>query len=655
MNKYAFRSQQEKTALLDLLKQAPLLLKPTFISFAAGISDMQVGTQNPAVEDSLSSLREMLHNYLREVHLEADQSAIQFVEHVIEKMRPAVSQTVKGNEGIWDRLQDTPWVNKSIGPEPEAGIGDQPFSLEDTTQMGESWSERMPEIPMEPPPKPEVLTQNEKLSPKAPAPLWRKKPPMSTGAAAKEKTMQKDETFDAIVASILDLADLADEAGMMKASDRLASVLPAMRTVKVAQYEGFQNYWIANGRAFEMAYKQKRSKGKTNPDDFRSPHEVWFEILEEYQKSLLTNQADFISKYAGKNFEQTDKAASQILMTRISSRIEKGSSPGVALYEAIDELAGGQHFRLVGASLFEVLEEIEKEAAAEGKTVISAKAAELTKTAAGWFGKLLRYLGFNYGNPTTSIPKVLSDGVKRKLVNDLSSLHYRAQSQPTPVSELYKSVGQYYDLISEFMDRARFVKRKGIPQLQEPESVAGPDGNIDPSKMAQFVNNIQSALAFIHPDVAERIDKDIYANSEGLKGSAADHLPPTGPADSAAPMTPATTPGGPASAATPPGASPAAPGNPVPAPAAPAPAGNVGETFNKEFTTMPVEKQFALLEKIMPLVSKWYGTPEADAYMAQKGVTPTGTPYKSKKAPAAPATPPPATPAGVPAAAPVAP
>lgn len=644
MNKFAFRSQQEKKTILALLNQAPLVLKPTFISIAQNLANMPIEQQQPpalkddAVEESLNGLREILNNYLEETHLDQNPSAVAFVDQVIEKMRPAVTQSIGGSEDLWSRLQSTPWQKKTPSEEAGEDLRSQLGIPSDEMDSGSNPMTNMLDM-MEPapgttaelPPKPEVLTQNEKLSPKKPAPLWRKKPPMSTGAGLKEKTMQKDETFDAIVASMLDLADMADEAGLLEASDKLAAVLPAMRSVKVAQYEGFQNYWIANGRAFEMAYKQKRSKGKTDPKDFRSPHEVWFEILEEYQKSLLTNQADFISKYANKNFEQTDKASSAILMSRISSRMQAGASPGVALYESIDELAGGQHFRLVGANVFGALEKIEKDAVEAGHVAIADKAGTVKKTAANWFGKLLRYLGFNYGNPTTSIPKVLTDGVKRKLVNDLGSLYYRSQSTPTPVSELYRTIGQYYDLITEFSDRARYVKRKGIPTLQEPESVAGPDGNIDPNKMAGFVNNIQSALAYIHPDVAERIDKDIYANSEGLEGSAANYLPP-GDAESAAPMTPAGTPGSPdpLDSTTPTG--PEAPQTPPTAPAV-----NIGETFTKQFAGMPIEEQFALLEKVMPLIQKWYKLPAAEDFMGKKGVTPTGSPYKAKApAPAAP-------------------
>jgi len=633
MVKFAFRHQREKTALMGLLKRAPLALKPTFISIAQSIdTQRQVGgpdvlnTENPAVEDSLGHLRDMLHEYLREVHLDTNQSAIAFVEEVVNGMREPVSQTIQSTESTWDRLESAPWVKKEDNPTGVPVPGPEE-TLE--PEMAQTFSDRMPPIP-----KPEVLTKNEKISPTSPAPLWRKKPQMSTGASL------KDETFDVIVASILDLADITDEAGMLSASDRLAAVLPAMRTIKVAQYEGFQNYWIANGRAFEMAYKQKRMKGKDKPEDFRSAHEVWFEILEEYQKSLLTNQADFISKYAGKDYTHTDRAASSILMNKISSRIQKGSSPGVALYESIDELANGQHFRTVGASVFDALDQIEAESTENGLVVISDKAKALKKTAAGWFGKLLRNLGFNYGNPTTSIPKVLTDGVKRKIINDLSSLYYRAQSTPTPASEIYNSIGQYYDLITEFMDRARYVKRKGIPTLQDPASVAGPDGSIDPNKMSGFVNSLQSAFAFIHPEVAERIDKDIYSNSEGLEGPAAGYLPQDkNEAPGTDPL--ALSPG----ASTPPETSPedqAVGALPADSPTA---APDIAAQFKQTFPTMPTDKQFDLLTQMFAEYSKWYKTPDAVKLMTQKGVSPTGKAFTAPASGGAPAAAAPATPA----------
>ena len=108
------------------------------------------------------------------------------------------------------------------------------------------------------------------------------------------------------ISRLLELADKADEAGLTKHADAIAALLPSMRIMRAAQYEGFQNYWVANGRAFEKSYWQKRQKKKLSDgepktaEDYNSAHEAWFDTLEEYQKGLLGNHEDFLSKFAAK-------------------------------------------------------------------------------------------------------------------------------------------------------------------------------------------------------------------------------------------------------------------------------------------------------------------------------------------------------------------
>lgn len=609
MDKFAFRSEEEKAEVLSALSEAPDSIRPVMLRLAADMQKRPMrmvtrpipkpgvpkATQPPLTnrpstmpafdpkknyqseqinqyeQEHLQALRATIYDFLTENGLQNDENAKFFVEKMLKNL-----------SGVMTQYQ--PLQPAATAPHPEGS-----HYLEDISPMGGAEATATATA------SPTILTREQKISPGKNDSLMRPQAESEWGLR-KESKMEKDDAFDQIVASMLELSDMADEAGMLKSSDRLASILPALRTVKVAQYEGFQNYWIANGRAFEMAYKQKRKKGKNDVADYRSPHQVWFEILDEYQKSLLTNQADFISRYAGKTFEQTDKSASELLMKCINARMESGESPGVAVYAAIDDMGKGRHFRMVGADVFDTLSEIES----SGNEKMAEKAKAITKIAEGWFGKMMRFLGFNYGNPTTSIPKVLTQPVKNKLVKDISQLYFRAKGTPTSIAELHRAVGPYYDLVTEFVNRAKYVKRKSMPELMDINSVAGKNGMIDAKRLGQFINSIQSVLPYIQEEYAQRIDKDIYSESEGMKGPAANYLPDEGPvpgeepAPSAAPATPPAPP-----TSVPP---PSAAAKPPP----PASAGDKSEGFLKDFNRMTDAEKQAAFDKLAPVLQAFY-------------------------------------------------
>lgn len=100
------------------------------------------------------------------------------------------------------------------------------------------------------------------------------------------------EVLDFLLSRILEMADVADEAGEHEAADRLSSLLTEVKMMKAAQYEGFQNYWIANGRAFELAFKQS-----VEEDPESSFQEAWAKTLEDYMDSLLGDQSEFLKKH----------------------------------------------------------------------------------------------------------------------------------------------------------------------------------------------------------------------------------------------------------------------------------------------------------------------------------------------------------------------
>lgn len=251
-----------------------------------------------------------------------------------------------------------------------------------------------------------------------------------------EMLVEQDKKFDSFVDGLLSLADSADEAGMHVEADRIAAVLPAVRSLKVAQYEGASNYWIANGRAFEMAWKEKRG----DPADRRSATECWWEVLEEYQKGLLGNQKDFVSKYAsfhGRQATLPDKAAAKLLVSKISGKLSTGGTPGVAIYESIEEMAEGDHVRMVEAAVKSALVAVGTSAKEKNLPEVTAKADALLKEAGfwdqlkrpfQWLGRgmglteiqgvasqiqenadALRYIEWAFDNVDTNGPPIISD------------------------------------------------------------------------------------------------------------------------------------------------------------------------------------------------------------------------------------------------------
>lgn len=195
------------------------------------------------------------------------------------------------------------------------------------------------------------------------------------------------KSYDRLASRILAMCDLADEQGATTISDRVSALAPKLALLRVAQYEGFTNYWIANGRAFEMAYKDKASKPGA------SPHEAWWAVLEEYQEGLEGNQSSFNEKYA---FKQADKEASAHLLETIIDNVEKHGSPSVAIYQAIHDVSTGKTIFAAMQELSDVIAEAEKdESLSVAARELSDAAQEAVRTAGvmDWMGRGLNWLG----------------------------------------------------------------------------------------------------------------------------------------------------------------------------------------------------------------------------------------------------------------------
>lgn len=246
------------------------------------------------------------------------------------------------------------------------------------------------------------------------------------------------EKLQALMQMLVGLGNGADEAGLTDNATEMDQLLGKM--AKVAQYEGFVNYWLANGRAFELAWKKKREKSKPDdarPNEYKSAHDAWMEVLDEYQESLLSNQGDFLSKYAKKEVEKSDcgspsatmsksmtewskkmkdkaekegktlgeaysewldsqkmAGADKILMEKIANRITEGSAPGVAVYEALYELTTPARLAEVSNDLKAASERLVAAAKAAGKEDLAKEAQmlqgfwdALTNPFKGWLGQ----------------------------------------------------------------------------------------------------------------------------------------------------------------------------------------------------------------------------------------------------------------------------
>ena len=530
MIKFAFRNTSEKQILLAAVKKhTPVEFYEAFNRYAAGVATYPQAGMGMAVQERMQQLKNMLHDFMYEVNLGQNQQAMNWVEKVIEGIRPALAISLKDTQSLEDQLGNVPLtperqLQQDLG---EAGkrvpLPNQinPQELARPSDLVETPTSRGPVVP----PKPTTVPKDLKLSPKKTNPLFRG----MSNSGDMEKTAMTDK-FDGLINSMLEIADLADEAGLLKEADTISGILPAIRTVKTAQYEGFQNYWIANGRAFEMAYKEKRMKGETDPEKFRSPQEVWFEVLEEYQNSLLTNQADFISKYAKKDFSIIDRSASEILLSQIYPKLESGMAPGVAFYESLESLANGKHIDVVsnrvGASLKTILE-----AAKKSNKISLVDKTEAVLKEAGWLDDLKRNVvqktwDSDYGNPTTNIVnRILPQ--RNQIIGELNKL-LRATSGGTPLSvdQFHKVIGPVAKDITEISNRAKLTRITSVPPLPNTD-VASSAGTLDPTKLGAYIRNLSSFLNHVSIPLAKEIDNTIYKGMpEGLSGAAAGYMPP---------------------------------------------------------------------------------------------------------------------------------
>ena len=558
MTKFAFANSAERTALLRAATSSlHSQWHVKFLRMAAGIPivpTMQpagAAQANPAVEERLQQLREFFQDFLTETNLITNPSMFKFVEQITQKMKPVLEQSLRGQQSLEDQMKQIPKMPKAPGQQQDIA---NERDLSDKGLVG-----RTP-VPMatRPPVRP---IRPIHPAPRRPVPQ-QVKPAQSQWSLTKEGNANMQKTYDQFVQELVEIANAADEAGLIKQADRLAEVTPALKTLKTAQYEGPQNYWIANGRAFEKAYREKRVRGD-DPAKFRSPNEVWWEILEEYNAGLLGPQSEFVAKYASKE-DKHDVFAGKMLMKGIVSRMVEGSAPGVAVYETIEHLASGGHEDIVAAKVSGFLTEVADEARKTGNEKLAVRAETLLKEAGVWDwmkGGLARMTGL-------SEPQRLASQISAALPQALGALQgIQQKRQSVPYAYFERIVHPIMLPMTKYMglwDQAGWTKPKQIDLNSYVQN-----GVVSPEGIKTFRKDMEELNRFaFNPQYALQLSKDLQAIRAGKlqPGTTAPR-----PAQEAAAPVPAagqatTAPAAPA------GQAPATPAAPAGSPAATAPA-----------------------------------------------------------------------------------
>lgn len=497
---------------------------------------------SPAASEALEDLRDTLLTFFDKYpSLQRMPQVAAFVDKVVGAMSPLVSGAMGGQESLEGQLAGVP------------DVGREPVKPESAAQMLQRDLTGVPEEPTR-----DVAMPTD-FNPPSPVPQVPQKPLVRRRASG---------DFDGLTARLVEAADAADDEGLTKVADGLTALLPKLRMMRAAQYEGFVNYWIANSRAFERAWKEKRLTKKLHDnlprtnDDYRSFQECWFEVLDEYQKGLLGNHREFLGKYASKEEERADmggstpimsgrmtefaqdmearakkegktigqiysewldshKAACDYLVRKASDRAKAGEQPGVAFYETMDEiLAGGPGVELASEAIG-ILDEATKQASTAGAKVtveLVEKARREAQSLSDWWanisslGKEMLGVGPGTGASFQHGP----------------SLHYLQQIQerwPEVNSEIQARVGRggYGRMgLTRLLTPLLTPLRKYVQRMQQAgygEEVrvpsarsffSGTRGAMAPEKMNEYLGQLKQIIrTYVNPKIAKDVDDQL--------------------------------------------------------------------------------------------------------------------------------------------------
>ncbi len=489
-----------KNSLLDMLDLYPKFAKnfdsETLFNKINKVAINMDGTNT--VKEVLGLLRQYLNDYLVKNNLVSDPYSKTFVDNLTNGFAKVLETRIGHSDDLWDQLENAPRLPKNISHPPSTKV--QPL-IEDHEHH-------------------------------------------SILQASKENKMDYNEVLE----SLVKLANIADDEGEVSLANEIDSVIPSVNLLKTASaiitpplstLEGAQSYFIMNSRAFEKAFAIKMKEKGTKA----SPHDVWFDILEEYQEGLLGNQADFLSKYAegdssliklAMNLKSDDvyldahKQVMKMIMDKIAEKMTNGEEPGVAFYETIYDFSKPDFEDEIKAKVIGIFKK------ADSNKKLKKKAGIFDAIGNTWnnaFGKGQGgfYDAINPNNQNDSLGKYLGrqTGLSQaytelnKVIIALRGIEKRLESQIIPVlnspqggikspEEISQIIAPLYPASARFI---QLMQRAGlnpppIPSILDQKYLAKDgSGNINKDGWALYMTDLKKLTHLFNNATALSIDR----------------------------------------------------------------------------------------------------------------------------------------------------
>jgi hypothetical protein len=136
------------------------------------------------------------------------------------------------------------------------------------------------------------------------------------------------------------VGNILENKGLVKSASIVTNSMKTLLQVKTSQYVGVQGYYVRNNRCWQNCYRQKRTNEA-------NAQKVWFECLEEYQKSINNNGTEW-DKYASEEDNNLVKTASKeqkeaylkeakIILKSIEEKVKKGMGTGESVFITLEE------------------------------------------------------------------------------------------------------------------------------------------------------------------------------------------------------------------------------------------------------------------------------------------------------------------------------
>lgn len=290
------------------------------------------------------------------------------------------------------------------------------------------------------------------------------------------------------VLNLIKIANIADDNGMYEEADALTTLIPKIKT---AQYEGFQQHCIQNTRAFENSVRQKM--------ETKTPHDSWWETLEEYQESLMGNHSDFLSKYASVQTASSsgnfDIEVSNLLLEEITEKMEHGQEPGVAVLSTMEDIKSGRYAENNINKANHIIEAIKKNEKADKEIV-----------EAGIWNNLKRQVGLGWPSTQDLIDKLV--GIDTKTIDVIQN--HISGGVPLLKRDLIQLISGYASPLYELSVLLNsFMPGLGVKPVPSPDSLpVDPATNgIETKSLESYINRIEYMIRMTTQEVVKKLDK----------------------------------------------------------------------------------------------------------------------------------------------------